>query len=83
MDSDARTMDQDKGQEEDRSGILRRIEEKLDRLLGSGEDDWHERGWAPVDSPFVYYGAGDPAPRFFGGASRCPGMGSKPRRPSL
>lgn len=67
MDSDSRTMDQDKGQEEDRGGILRRIEEKLERLLGSRDDDWHERGWAPLDSPFVYYGVGDPSPRFFGG----------------
>ncbi len=47
--------------------ILRRLEEKLDRLLGPREDDWHERAWAPLDSPFVYYGAGDPSPRFFGG----------------
>jgi hypothetical protein len=60
-------MDQEKVQEEDRGGILRRIEEKLDRLLGSGGDEWHERAWAPLDSPFAYYSAGDPSPRFFGG----------------
>ncbi len=62
MDSDSRTVDQ-----EDRGGILRRIEEKLDRLLGWREDDWHEPGWAPLDSPFAYYDLGDPSPRFFGG----------------
>ena len=67
MNSDNRTADQGNSQEEDRGGILRRIEEKLDRLLGPREDDWHERAWAPLDSPFVYYGPGDASPRFFGG----------------
>ena len=67
MDSDSRTLNQGKGREEDRGGILRRIEEKLDRLLGPREEAWHEREWAPLDSPFVYYGSGDPSPRFFGG----------------
>ena len=54
MDSDSRTVDQDEGRQEDRGSILRRIEEKLDRLLGRREDDWHERAWAPLDSPFAY-----------------------------
>ena len=67
MESDSQTRDQDEGREEDRGGILQRIEEKLDRLLGRREDDWHERGWAPLDSPFAYYSPGDPSPRFFGG----------------
>jgi hypothetical protein len=67
MDNDNRTVDQSKEQEGDRGGVLRRIEEKLDRLLGSREDDWHEREWAPLDSPVALYGAGDPSPRFFGG----------------
>ena len=67
MDNESRTLNHDNGQEEDRGRILRRIEEKLDRLLGRREDDWHEREWAPLDSPFAYYGAGDPSPRFFGG----------------
>jgi hypothetical protein len=67
MDNDIRTLDQGKEPEKDRGGILRRIEEKLDRLLGSRGDDWHERGWAPLESPFVHYDAGDPSPRFFGG----------------
>ena len=44
--------------DEGHGGILRRIEEKLDHLLGSGGDDWHEREWAPP---------GDPRPRFFEG----------------
>jgi hypothetical protein len=64
MDSDSHTLDQDEGREEDRSVILRRIEEKLDRLLGSGDDDWHEREWAPPDSPFAPYGPGGPRPSF-------------------
>lgn len=63
MGSDSKTLDQ----EEDRGSILQRIEEKLDRLLGSRDDDWHEREWAPLDSPFAYYDPGDPSPRFFGG----------------
>lgn len=67
MDNDSHTPDQDEGREEDRGGILKRIEEKLDRLLGPREDDWHEREWAPLDSPSVYYDPGDPSPRFFGG----------------
>jgi hypothetical protein len=67
MDNDNRTVDQGKEQDKDRGGFLRRIEEKLDRLLGSREDDWHEREWAPLDSPFAQYDAGDPSPRFFGG----------------
>jgi hypothetical protein len=53
--------------EEGRS-FLERIEEKLDRLLGGRGDDWHEREWAPVDSPLFSYDQGDPAPRFLGGA---------------
>jgi hypothetical protein len=57
MDNDSHTPRQDKRREEDRGGILQRIEEKLDRLLGR-EDDWHEREWAPP---------GDPRPRFFEG----------------
>jgi hypothetical protein len=64
MDSDSRTVDQDEGREDDRGSILRRIEEKLDRLLGSGDDDWHEREWAPPDSPFAPYGPGSPRPSF-------------------
>jgi hypothetical protein len=53
---------------ENREGILHRIEEKLNRLLGQRDDDeWHEHPWAPLDSPFVSYSPGDPAPRFFGG----------------
>jgi hypothetical protein len=67
MDSDSCTVDQGKGQEQDRGGILRRIEEKLGQLLRRREDDWHEREWAPLDSPFAYYDPGDPSPRFFGG----------------
>ncbi|HVU31017.1 MAG TPA: hypothetical protein VHE36_11525 [Sphingomicrobium sp.] len=67
MDSHRRKADRDERRQEDRGSILRRIEEKLDRLLGWWDDDWHERGWAPLDSPFVYYDPGDPSPRFFGG----------------
>jgi len=68
METDSRTPDQnERGGEDDRGGLLRRIEEKLDRLLGSREDDWHEREWAPLDSPFAYYEPGHPSPRFFGG----------------
>jgi hypothetical protein len=51
----------------DGPGILSRIEEKLDRLLGRRGGDWHDREWAPLDSPFAYYEPGDPSPRFFGG----------------
>lgn len=58
METDSRERHQNGGREEDRGGILRRIEEKLDHLLGSRDDDWHEREWAPP---------GDPRPRFFGG----------------
>lgn len=67
MDSDSRTVNEGNGQEEDRGGFLRRIEEKLDWLLDRREDDWDERGWAPLDSPSVYYSPGDPSPRLFGG----------------
>jgi hypothetical protein len=67
MDSDSRTPKRDEDQEEDRGGILRRIEEKLDRLLSPRGDDWHEREWAALDSPFAEYEPGDPSPRFFGG----------------
>jgi len=57
METDSRTH-RNEGREEDRGRILRRIEEKLDRLLGSRDHDWHEREWAPP---------GDPRPRFFEG----------------
>jgi hypothetical protein len=67
MDGDSGTVDQANSAEEHRGGILRRIEEKLDRLLNPSDDDWHERAWAPLDSPFLYYSPGDPSPRFFGG----------------
>ena len=53
--------------DEDRGGLLHRIEEKLNRLLGQRDDEWHDRRWAPEDSPFVSYSPGDPSPRFFGG----------------
>lgn len=58
METDSRKLHQNEDREEDSRGILRRIEEKLDHLLGSREDDWHEREWAPP---------GDPRPRFFEG----------------
>lgn len=54
-------------QHEDSHNFLERIEEKLDRLLGGGGDDWHEREWAPLDAPLYSYDDGDPAPRFLGG----------------
>jgi hypothetical protein len=53
--------------DENREGILHRIEDKLNRLLDRGGDEWRERAWAPLDSPFVFYGPGDPSPSFFGG----------------
>ena len=52
---------------EHREGILHRIEEKLNHLLGRRDEDWHDRAWAPSDSPFASYSPGDPAPRLFGG----------------
>lgn len=52
---------------EHREGILQRIEEKLNDLLGRRHDDWHDRSWAPLDSPVASYGPGDPSPRLFGG----------------
>ena len=55
--------------DENRGGILHRIEEKLNRLLGRRDDEWHDRAWAPLDSPFAFYSPGDPSPRFFGGPS--------------
>ena len=58
MASDSRTRNRHEGREEHRGGILRRIEEKLDHLLGSRGDEWHDREWAPP---------GDPRPRFFEG----------------
>lgn len=67
MDSDSRTADQDRDQEEDHRGILRRIEEKLERLLGSREEERDEPGWAPPDGPLSYYEDGDPSPRVLGG----------------
>ena len=67
MVSDSHTLNEHEGRDEDRGSILQRIEEKLDRLLGSRDDDSHEREWAPLDSPFAYYDPGDPSPRFFGG----------------
>jgi hypothetical protein len=67
MESDSRRTQRSDSQDEDRGGVLRRIEEKLDRLLGRSDDDWRDRGWAPEDSPFAYYSPGDPSPRFFGG----------------
>jgi len=67
MDGDSRTGDQANSGEKDRGGILRRIEEKLDRLLSRREDDRQEPEWGPLDSPFAYYDPGDPSPRFFGG----------------
>ena len=57
METDSRKQRQNEGREEDHGGLLRRIEDKLDRLLGSHDDDWHEREWAPP---------GDPRPRFSG-----------------
>ena len=52
---------------EDREGLLHRIEEKLNRLLGRRDDEWHDRAWAPIDSPFAVYSPNDPSPRLFGG----------------
>ena len=52
---------------EDREGLLHRIEEKLNRLLGRRDDEWHDRAWAPIDSPFAFYSPNDPSPRLFGG----------------
>lgn len=52
---------------EESQSLLERIEEKLDQLLGERDDEWHERGWAPLDAPFYPYDEGDPAPRFLGG----------------
>ncbi len=83
MDSDSRIVDQDKQQEEDRGGILRQLEEKLDRLLGPREDDWHERAWAPLDSPFVYYGAGNPPPASSADREPTPRDGASLSRASL
>ncbi|HZC37810.1 MAG TPA: hypothetical protein VE221_03945 [Sphingomicrobium sp.] len=67
MGSDSRSAQQNDSNDEDGGGILQRIEEKLNRLLGRSDDDWHVRAWAPEDSPFAYYDPGDPSPRFFGG----------------
>ena len=67
MNTENRRQHQNEGREEDRGGIFRRIEEKLDLLLRSPKDEWHERAWAPLDSPFAYYEPGDPSPRLFGG----------------
>jgi hypothetical protein len=53
--------------DENRGGILHRIEEKLNHLLGRRDDEWHDRPWAPLDSPFASYSPGDPSPRLFGG----------------
>jgi len=52
---------------ENRGGILHRIEEKLNHLLGRRDDEWHDRAWAPLDSSFSSYSPGDPSPRLFGG----------------
>jgi hypothetical protein len=52
---------------ENREGILHRIEEKLNHLLGRRNDEWHDRAWAPLDSPFASYSPGDPSPRLFSG----------------
>ena len=60
----ARSWDSD---DERRGGILHRIEEKLNSLLGRRDDEWHDRAWAPLDSSFASYTPGDPAPRLFGG----------------
>ena len=59
MDNDSHKRGQDERGEGDHGGILRRLEEKLDHLLGSRYDDWHGREWAPP---------GDPRPRFFEGS---------------
>jgi hypothetical protein len=67
MDSDNKEASRAEAREDDRSGILRRIEERLERLLSRSEDDWHAHAWAPEESPFAYYSPGDPSPRFFGG----------------
>lgn len=64
MDSRRRTPNQNEGREGDHGEALRRIEEKLDRLLGPREDDWHTREWAPPDAPFAPYGPGGPRPSF-------------------
>lgn len=64
MDSVSHAPSENEDREDERGGILRRIEEKLDRLLSSREDDWHEREWAPPDSPFAPYGPGSPRPGF-------------------
>jgi hypothetical protein len=67
MKRDEDTVPRNDPQEDDRGGILDRIEEKLERLLGRSGYDWHDRGWAPEDSPFAYYSPRDPSPRLFGG----------------
>lgn len=53
--------------DENDEGILHRIEEKLNNLLGRRDDEWHDRAWAPLDSTFASYSPGDPSPRFWGG----------------
>ena len=64
MDSRSRMPNQNESRESDNGEILRRIEEKLDRLLGRREDDWHTPEWAPSDAPFAPYGPGGPRPGF-------------------
>ena len=66
MQSEGRTRSRD-AHEERREGLLHRIEEKLNRLLGQEDDDWHDRRWAPEDAPFARYSPGDASPRLFGG----------------
>jgi hypothetical protein len=68
MASDSRSTQGSDPNEVERGGILRRIEEKLDRLLGRSDDEGHGSAWAPEDSQYAYYSPGDPSPRFFGGA---------------
>lgn len=67
MESTSRSARSSASHDDSREGLLRRIEEKLNRLLGLRDDEWHDRRWAPEDSPFASYSWGDPSPRLFGG----------------
>jgi hypothetical protein len=67
MDTDSRTADQGNDQGRDRDDILRRIEEKLDRLLAPSDDDRREHERGPLGSRPDYPGPGDLWPGFFGG----------------
>lgn len=68
--------------DEKKDGLLHRIEEKLDQLLGQREDEWQDGLRAPADYRSGSNGPGDLSPSYFGDTrAKAPGWDPSPFGP--